>query len=142
MSIQSSAVTLNVNISSSSITLNINIGGISEPTASIPALFKIGTQKIVHYYGSGPVSSTIYSVPTGKTGYLIYAGLASWTVSGGSGTSLVLSIGGTLYTVLTCPKDSSATASGLIAKLNAGDSVRCVVDSGQNGECDITVVEV
>jgi len=143
VSIQSSAATLNVNISAQAITLNVNIQEVAKPTVSPATLLERGVQIVRSYSALGPVSYTLYTAPVGKTSYIIYAYVRSITsVVGGYGTSIVATIAGSTHTLLSCAADESNSVSAVIAKLNAGDRISCVIDSGQIGECTVVVAEI
>ncbi|MEM4913481.1 MAG: hypothetical protein QW579_04690, partial [Desulfurococcaceae archaeon] len=143
VSIQSSVATLNVNISAQAITLNVNIQEVTKPTISPSTLLEKGTQIVRSHSAQGPSSRVLYTVPSDKTAYIVYAYVRSITsMPGGSGTSIVAWIDGSYHTLLSCAPDESNSVSAVIAKLRPGESLSCSIDAGQIGICTVVVAEI
>jgi hypothetical protein len=152
------STTLNVNITSisSGVTFNVNITGSTtlniyvqdfKSTLTPTALLEKGTQVIKVVYGYN-LGATLYTVPSGKTAYVItlryYAhnystslneSIDVWANVGGSTKDIV-------YNMMPAGGDSYDTVTGGVVKLNAGDILYVFTGSDVWAHVSCVIIEV
>jgi hypothetical protein len=146
VNIAGASTTVNVNISAQSIVLNINVSDAIAQLTHTTLLLK-GNRVIVSGYVSNG-SATIYTVPSGKTAYIIAISYNAFNFSGASpeGATLYLISGTTQYTLIDMTIKPSDFAWGYlgagIIKMNAGESLKIAADVNVAFKCDIVIMEV
>jgi len=127
VNIVGSTATLNINIASQSITVNINIAGY--PATLTPATLLEKGGRVSRKGSVSGGSSSIYTVPTGKTAYIL---VLSWEAYNTSTTidgdaEIYYVSGTTSYTIKYIPLPAGRYTAGEwssgVIKLNAGETL-------------------
>jgi hypothetical protein len=141
----SSGVTFNVNITGST-TLNIYVSDFKS-TMTPTALLEKGTQVIKTVYGTG-YTGIVYTVPSGKTAYLITLQYFARNGSTSSNESIDVEVyyGGTYYDIVYCSLPPGGVSQNIVAggivKLNAYNTITVLSGSDVWIDVSLVIIEV